>query len=163
MDDIQTTDPSRLARLFPADEPATAHWGRNDLQAVLKHQLAALLTVDLKLDSSDVTRGTKLDSFRDVLRHSSPPLTLLTSIKDFAKTSSHPGGAALPKEIATVLYYVAIVLARTRHGERITTLPDPSMAAGLKWALSQKWLDAEVRELFQNTELLHARSASRQG
>ena len=158
MEEIRSSHPSHLARLFPNGDQTVQSWGSEELGDVLRHQLAAPLAVDLKFDATP-TAGPPLESpgeaplihFRDVLHHPSPPLDLLKRIKEFAKSTEHAGGAALPKEVATVLYYMAIVLARTRHGACITTLTPEAQNFGLDWALQQPWLDPEVRRIFEST------------
>jgi hypothetical protein len=172
-DTILKSHPCHLAKLIQADPETVRGWDRDELADVLRHQLAVPLTVDLKLDpateaealeSSSIDAfpagSAKLTSFGDVLRHPSPPLSLLQLIKDFAKAKGVPGDSPLPREVATVLYYTAIILARVRHGSSITSLPDAGLLAALRWALLQHWLDPQVRELFNTGAALLKKSAA---
>jgi hypothetical protein len=55
----------------------------------------------------------------------------------------------LPPEVATLLYYAAILVARRRHGQRITQLDDNSLRSGVEWSLQQPWVDQRTKSLFQ--------------
>jgi hypothetical protein len=54
----------------------------------------------------------------------------------------------MPKEIAAVLYFAAIVVALRRCGARITRLSDGELRAGVEWVLAQPWIDPATRALF---------------
>jgi hypothetical protein len=131
-----------------------------ELGQVLLHQLSAPLLFDLSsVDASETVLSVTKDksdqpaSFEELFRHPHPPRELLLLVKEFAKTSDQCENSPLPPEIATVLYYAAILSARLRLGERISTLSDESLANGLRWALAQDWL-GPIRDLFAEG-LLH--------
>src|SRR5205823_4989142 len=90
-------------------------------------------------------KAPPLNSFGDLLSHPRPPLELLELTKEFAKTSDTRASSPLPPEVATVLYYAAIVAARLRHGAGITGLGARDLRDGIAWALRQPWLDGRVR------------------
>ena len=81
--------------------------------------------------------------------HPSPPLELLQLAKEFAKSQRYAEEAVFPVEIASVLYYTAIVLARLRLGQRITEMDDARLRQGVQWCLQQPWIDPATRELFE--------------
>jgi hypothetical protein len=115
---------------------------------VLRHQLGAALREDLGRfapASADPTPAT----FGELLHHPDPPLELLEGVRRFAKAQRDQVGSALPEEVAAVLYYAAIVAARLRCRQRLSHLDDDALAAGLRWALGQPWLDDPTRTLLR--------------
>jgi hypothetical protein len=69
--------------------------------------------------------------------------------KDFAKACRISADSPIPREIATVLYFASIAVARLRCGRRITELTDTAVRKGLDWALGQPWLDEATRRLLE--------------
>ena len=137
------------------DEPAT--WAADELAAVLRHQLAAPLEYDLRTlapggektiteMSAKVSSGPRPRNFGDLIRNPSPPLDLLRLMKDFSRAGRDSG--SLPPEVATVLYYAAIVVALLRHGARITELGDVALRKGVEWSIAQGWTGDELRAVF---------------
>ena len=94
-------------------------------------------------------QGLTLKSFGDLLAHPHPPVELLKVTKDFAKACRLSPRGALPKEIATVLYFASIAAAMVRCRRRITGLSDADLADGLRWTLARPWLDAPTRSLIE--------------
>jgi hypothetical protein len=115
-------------------------WDAQELGAVLRHQLAAPLP--------PVAGPAPVDTFDQLLRHPSPPLTLLESVKDFAKAARQNPAAGLPEEVAAVIYFAAIVVANRRCGVRISRLSDEELRSGVEWVLAQPWIAADIRVLF---------------
>src|SRR5262245_41163569 len=146
-------------------------WQPDELAAILQHQLNAQLEFDLGAVSAELPAG--LDAigvgragtlrwavtFRDLLlHHPHPPLPLLERAKRFAKACKSEPGGALPSEVATMLYFACIVVARLRCGDaRISALDDTSLARGLEWAAAQPWIDVETRHLMEEG-IAHLRS-----
>ena len=101
------------------------------------------------------------------VRPSAPPtlLTLLTPastadgaleredlyrlIKKSAKWNHNNAGDTMPPEISKVIYNLAIVLALTECGVRITDLKDANLIKNLRWLLSRSWLDSRLRPVFE--------------
>ena len=162
----------RLAALFALDEQPSGPWDKTDLAALLRHQLAAPVEVDLgtlppdqspKIRSLAGAEGLTLRSFNDLLQHPHPPVALLRMVKDFAKLNRSHRRSALPPEVATVIYYAAIVVAALRCGQAISELEPAQLRKGLDWALSQPWLEDGLRALFEEAQSRLARpSASQQ-
>lgn len=143
-------------RLF---EGADSDWSDRDLADMLTQQLDAPLDQDL-LDTLSVSiepdqarlREESLPpihSLRQLFAHPRPPHRLLTLAKDFAKVSADHPTRPLPRDLARVLYYCAIIIAR-RHGFEITRLDPASFAAGLQWASQLPWLDDMTRGLLRS-------------
>src|SRR5205823_4807313 len=88
-----------------------------------------------------------ISSFRDLLFHPHPPLDLLQVVKEFAKIIPHHADYPIPQEIASVIYFAVIAVARQRCGQRITNLPDERLNDAARWALSQPWIDPDMRQI----------------
>jgi hypothetical protein len=159
-DDLDKTEPPRLAEMLALDGARPGRvWRADDLAAVLRHQLDAPLEFDLGDLSEEYANLAPPGepgslhwrvTFGQLLHHARPPLPLVERAKRFAKACrNHPDGP-LPVEVATVLYFACIVVARLRcdGGPRISALDDPALVEGLCWALAQPWLDQRTRELF---------------
>jgi hypothetical protein len=158
-------DPQSLAGLLSLASASVAQsspdirvaWSVTDLAAIWRHQLAAPLLLDLGSINDDAntavsthTRSApRLESFADLLGHPSPPIELLQLVKQFAKSQRHAGTALFPAEIASLLYYLAIVLAALRLRRRITRMDHSHLRQGVEWCLRQPWIDPATRELFE--------------
>jgi hypothetical protein len=152
--DLESQDPRALARLLNIDERRQGRWTVDELGQVLVHQLSAPLLFDLASITStcpDLTLAKDLGgqpaSFGELFRHPQPPIELLQLVKEFAKTSDQRENCPLPSEVSTVLYYAAILSARLRLNEHISTLSPELLRDGIRWALNQPWL-GPIRELF---------------
>jgi hypothetical protein len=156
-----------MIRLGSAEALAGPVWSEGDLAAILQHQLTSPLAEEMKTmiqgENHAVAQAMKIDrlmqaepaplhSMRDLLLAKAPPLELLVMVKDFAKTSRSRG--ALPAEVASVVYFAAILVARLRHHRSITNLPETSVRKGVQWVLARKWLDGELRKLLEDGERL---------
>ena len=146
------SEPGSLASMLEVGWEAGPTWGERDLAAVLQHQLAAPVVCDLGPAGADATADPRagIRTFGDLLHHPAPPVELLVLAKDFAKASRADPHAALPQEIAAVLYFAAIIVAR-RCGVRISQLSPEEIGAGAEWALAQPWVDPATRSVFDLT------------
>ena len=154
---LENAPAETLAELMNLEADASP-WSPDELVAILRHQLAAPVQFDLtylekkrppSLDTLHSVQGPPIASFRDLFHHPHPPIELLRSTKEFAKTSRSRSEAPLPEEIATLLYLLSIVAAVTRLGRRITKLDDQGLRHALEWALDQPWVDDRTRALLQ--------------
>jgi hypothetical protein len=153
--DPQQSDPSRLAQLFELEDTPHRAWSQEELGAMLSHQLAAPLLLDLERVAPfgpAVPQGSVRPSltFGELLSQSQPSLELLKKTKQFAKASRVRGESALPPEIATLLYFGSIVVARHRLGERISEQSDEALVYGVQWVIDQPWVDEATRGLFRS-------------
>ncbi len=133
-------------------------WRSEELEAVFRHQMTAPVEFDLagfdpvfarRLRMLAGAQGLLVRNFRDLFQHPCPPAALLEAVKDFAKRAAASREEILPKDIARMLYYLAITAALARAGRRITSLKDVEILRGLRWALKQAWLDDESRALLE--------------
>lgn len=161
-DPVYHSAPARLSAMLEPELPLTV-WGPGELAAVLRHQLAAPLEFTPAAAEEPAHRATPLQppgdgtapsvelpqTFGALLLGPEPPLELLVRLKAYAKPFVTTAKAALPREIAAVLYYGAIVRARTRHGQRISELDDASLRYGLEGMLRCDWLDEGTRALIE--------------
>jgi hypothetical protein len=88
-------------------------------------------------------------TFAELLQHARPPVALLERVKFFAKASKIRATGPLPPQVATVLYFASIVVARLRCDARITGLDDDAILKGTQWALAQSWIAHPMRALFE--------------
>jgi hypothetical protein len=131
--------PARLAGLLDVD--GSGGWTAVDAAAALRHQLAIPLLPELaEVPGVEIERirerAAPGATFLELLASCVPDLELLKAVKMWARhvrgVSEHPLGGAP----ATVLYYAAIAAARVRLNERISSLTDAEVHAGVAWALA---------------------------
>jgi hypothetical protein len=156
--DLQRTDPHLLARFLDVDDGPRRLWPHEELGAILRHQLASSVQLDLEtLGSPFWSRLHALPpaqqpgklTFGELFQRADPPLELLSLVKQFAKASRIRGESVLPAEIATVIYLTSIVVARLRCGQRITEQSDEALRYGIQWVIDQPWVDGGTRALFR--------------
>jgi len=147
-----------LARLMQLGIRGRRALQADEMAALLQSQLMAPLRFELGVLDADLLQGTgdaasgagvRLDTFADLLHHPNPPVELLTLTKQFARDQRQEADGPVPPEVATVLYYAAIVAALVRHHERITHLDDVALCYGAQWAIDQPWVDGQTRTLFE--------------
>ena len=150
------SSPKGLAALLNSGSATARLWRPQELAAIFRHQLSATVLVDLgrfdvgtaaKLRGLTESQGLLLKSFSELFQHPTPPVELLTLAKDFAKANMNHPESALPREIATAIYYLSIAAARVRLGERISKLPDADLRRGFSWVCFQDWIDPESKAL----------------
>jgi hypothetical protein len=142
---LQTVHPSRLAMMLTVE--GVDRWRPEEMAAILRHQLSSQLESDLA-GADRAGHGSSPMTFGELLHHVRPPVALLERVKLFAKASKAATGP-LPPQVATVLYFASIVVARLRWDARISSLDDDAIVKGTQWALAQSWLDQPTRTLFQ--------------
>jgi hypothetical protein len=156
---LSTVAPRVLATLMTTESEVGGHgrWRPDELGEILKHQLEAPLLFDLGTTdghtsddpSAPVDSGVPpVSNFGELFLHPRPPLQLLRLTKRFAKTSDRRAANPLPEEVATVLYYAAIVAAQLRHGEQISRVSDSTLREGIAWVLAQDWVTDPLRGVF---------------
>jgi hypothetical protein len=154
---IRESDPARLSRMLDFGS-VECPWQPEDLRAILRHQLTAPIESDLAASDEDVRMAFdsgglpigRPETFNDLLHDPAPPLKLLEMLKAFAKANMLHPESALPREIATILYYSAICAALVRLGRRLSALPAASLMQGIETALDWDWVDPATRELLED-------------
>ncbi len=164
--DIDKTDSRTLSQLLDLDTQESASWTADELSAILAHQLAAPLAVDLKSQAPDIEeqlqqinaeQETPIKTFADLLFHTQAPQSLTALVKEFAKRQSNTG--ALSEEIISLLY-VSAICASLAHGDRsISSLDDATLLANIEQLLTLPWLEAQLRDLLQRTKAQLASSS----
>lgn len=150
------TRPAELALMLTLDPVEANVWQTEDLAAILRDQLSQPLMLDLTPfegmcemdpDARDAAeRG--IHTFNDLLHASQPPVAMLQQTKVFAKMhASHPD-RVLPRDVATVLYFASILVARRSDHHNITGLQDDAIERAIRWTLKQSWIDPRTRQIF---------------
>lgn len=154
-----TTDPRQLSKLIEVEAEAENAWAPEEWTDVFLHQLQAPLATDLIGEDPDIVQHLAasckqhkqpLVTFGDLIRGDKPPLDLLFTLKGFAKKLIGGSETGIPREIATVLYYVSIVLAFRIHKKRISDLDSKSLREGLEWSLCQPWISSDIRRILED-------------
>jgi len=156
--DLSKSNPASLARMMDLDTDTKHDWHPEELGSILRHQLESPLGFDLGNFAPESKEALKaigpsatipLNTFGDLLRHPHPPPAVLKLVKEFAKANRNNPQSTLPPEVATVVYFAAIVAALMRCGQRITALDDQGLREGLEWVLAQPWIDEFFRPPFR--------------
>lgn len=144
----------RPAELLELGLASARPWRPEELAAAWEYHLSAPPRFDLsRLDAAEADevrellaeQGMLLASLRGLLRHPVPPVELLELTRDFATTSLQATDPPLPPDVANVLFHLAVAVALTRGGERISALSDAELLRGLDWSLAQVWVDESSR------------------
>lgn len=132
----------------------TQPWSGDELRAILEHQLATPIAVELEHSETSLDRSieealTSLRSsgchtFQDLLSADSPPIWALRTLKEFAR-ESRVGEGALPREVARVLHVVAILRARQASVTDFTSLDDANVDREAWRCLMFPWLPDAIR------------------
>jgi hypothetical protein len=137
-------DPQQLSKIVDFDD-VESPWQAHEMAAVLRHQLAAPMVFGP--EDGAWGSGRAPATFGELLCRTDPPLPLLKLMKDFARAHTIQPHSPIPREIATVLYYAAILAALVRHGARISGLDDEPLRKGVQAVLLNDWLDESTRTL----------------
>jgi hypothetical protein len=155
---VLDTASGQLAELPDRESDGQRIWAPEELGAILQHQMSTPLRVDLigmeraiaaRVKNLATAQGLLLKSLGDLLHHPNPPIELLKLTKDFAKACRLSPESSLPGEVATVLYFACILVARTRCRQKISALSDEQLQEGIAWVLESPWLDKATRKLFE--------------
>jgi len=122
----------RLATLLSL-QPEEETWQGSDFAAMLNHQLDA-----------SVGGGSHSPTFRDILLATTPERADLLAAKQRAKFLLVQGRT--PRQIAEVLYYLAIARGIVQFDERLTGMSDAHICRGLSMLLDLAWLPPVCRE-----------------
>jgi hypothetical protein len=164
MTGMPDTDPSlknfqrqaaQLAKVMGVDDRVPEAWSESDLSAILNHQLAAPLALEVGAAYKRLLRTSKFvnkadfKTFRDLFNHSDPPVNLLKATKEFFKSHAGESPERRPEQkVAYLLYLASILAVRRRSGTSITKLSDPDLLRAVDWVDSQVWVDIQTRSIF---------------
>ena len=148
----------RLADLMGvAITPDASIWPPRDRAALFAHQMRSPLLLsrwvsgghDATPDASDQNGQDWMITWGELLADPEPSLETLRAAKHFAKSNITTSDPALPRELATVLYYAVIAAGLVRVGRSLTDLDHDSLCAGLRWSAGQQWVDEDVSSLLR--------------
>jgi len=147
-----------LRALLDPSRSETVPWSSSDLRAILEHQLATPLASELdrlaefaqysREQASSIIDGCGCYSFGDLLRDDSPSVSALSMLKDYAKGSLVNEGD-LPRDVARVLYVIAILRGRQAGSGDITSLDETSIERETRRCLTFGWLPNDIRALLR--------------
>jgi hypothetical protein len=149
-----------LSTMLELREDTKHVWNPRELGAILKHQLAAPLTIALGSGlSAEVahelgklgSRQEEVKNLAMLLHHPQPPFELLNLTKRFGKSCWNDPDNPLSREIAIMLYYLSIAVADLRFGRQLSTLGRDELVKGLQWCVQQEWVDEETLGLLNET------------
>jgi hypothetical protein len=169
-------------RMIGSTDPSDASWQSVDLRTVWQHELRVPLVWhmdnrcrgfyhthrlvgrwDLVQIDPAVADGPTPDtpdpdfaSVLDLMEKSAPPITALVRLKDFGLVQAYSPQSFLPREIGTMLYYLAVALALVRLDRRITSDDDSALREGFRWCLRQVWLDGASAAVIRSGLEWHA-------
>jgi hypothetical protein len=122
---------------------------------MLDHQLATPLLVErARLAEiaccsvehiSTLIEGSPCRTFGDLFTCASPHIAIIAIVKDFAKASL-TGEGDLPREVARVLYIMAILCGRLCGPDSMTSLDSASVEREARRCLTYAWLPGTVRQ-----------------
>jgi hypothetical protein len=148
-------DTHRLARLLVDNLETTEKWSKQELGAMLTHQLGASLDPELPAadrhlsdGGASVDHGLTRRTFGEVIFGECTSVRAMRLVKEYAKAHlvfKDP----FPAEISRVLYYGSVLAARRRCGERISSLSDAKCRIGVDWVLKQEWIAAGILDWFR--------------
>ena len=144
--DLSRADAARLSSLWPRGRSVGAGpWLPGELGDILRHQLS----VPLEGGPGAGAHGAVETCGDLLLRQANPAVADLRRLKQWAKPRMTGPDDDMPREVAGVLYFAAILAARLRLGERISEIADERLRQAARWALQLSWLNAEMAALFR--------------
>jgi hypothetical protein len=164
---LMTADPNPIgdpaatsgwAKVLDETEQLRACWLPEELGSILRHQLSAPVQFHASdeptrpppnPDQQSSPSPVPIRTFDELFHHPHPPIELLRRTHQFAKINLSRSGSLLLPEIATLLYYAAIILAQVRWNERITRLDAAALEQGRRWILDQPWVDERTKGIFR--------------
>jgi len=138
----QLNESCRLAEMLDLPRGQRG-WSALELEAILEQQLS-LPATDFGVSPRSPSDGLTLLS----LLTTSPTIPECLQIKQWAKSQASSPAPAIPRDVATALYFAALSAARVTGQARITRLPDRVLAVSLGELLAQSWISTELRRLY---------------
>lgn len=147
----------RYGALMREIKRKTRLWDDSEAGQVLRHQLEAEVATASACEGvgesyaalmQDSGGEHSIKTFRDLLVHPHPPEDLLNLVKQFAKAHLSSGSSPLPREVAQVLYFGAIVSGLLQGYRGVSTLTSGEVRRGAEWAMRLPWIDEDLLRLF---------------
>jgi hypothetical protein len=171
---VHKSTPEQVSKLMRLDETTPEAWQREDLTAMVRHQLSATLEFDLStlnLDANQqeiVTQSGRgparsgLRTFGELFQASRPQVDLLRLSQKFFKQRVAQNVKGSPEQkVAYLFYLLSILVARIRAGVRISKLPDPELVCGIRSVLNRPWVAQPLKELLLDRQKRIAQESSR--
>jgi hypothetical protein len=147
-----------LSAIMDVSQPAMIPWSPNDLRAILEHQLATPLAMEIdrltqcsgcnREEVSQLIEDSKCRTFGEFLAIANPSRKMLAVIKDFAK-SAMSDSEILPRDVARIIYVSVILRGRQIKGRALTTLDADSIEREARRCLSYGWLPESTRDIIR--------------
>lgn len=149
-----------LRALMTPSQPDMVPWLSKDLRAILEHQLTTTLGSELdylveishlsREQVSSILKGIEHRTFGNLLQDISPSIQVMRLIKEFGKASMM-GNGDLPRDVARVLYVLAILRGRQAGVRNISMLDEASLEHEVRRCLTFGWLPDYVRDLLRTS------------
>jgi hypothetical protein len=148
---LQSLSATSLAELLKIGRTQAAVWSPADLAELLQQ----LLTLPLDRafpcgigedPGSAVQHRADATSLRTLLQAPQPSLDLLVAVKECVNRGNESPEQALPREVATAIYFACIARALVASDQFITSLDGAQLHKGLRWVQAQPWVDAAIKE-----------------
>jgi hypothetical protein len=151
-----------IRALMDPSRPDTVPWSSSDLRAMLEHQLAAPLACELLRlaetsrrsfdEVASVVGGLKGATFGQLLENPTPCLEAIELVKDYAKAALRRDGD-LPRDVARVLYVMAILRGRQAGYPAISSLDNVNVKGETRRCLTFGWLPDRVQDFLRSASL----------
>ncbi|MCC5829126.1 MAG: hypothetical protein JJU36_06725 [Phycisphaeraceae bacterium] len=142
--------------------PDTVPWSSSDLRAILEHQLDVSLAQESdRLAESNRQSAEQMASilsrcskstFGSILNDAMPAEDAVELIKNYAKASL-AGDGDLPRDVARVLYVMAILRGRFAGYEGVSSLDESSLDREAQRCLTFGWLPGRVSDLIRTLSM----------
>ena len=133
-----------LATGTPAEPLRKMLAGKLSLDPVMPDSLPALLK-----RPCEELRGAADHTMRDLLLDSKTDLTVIQTLKDYAKKLARRSGAEAKEAAATAIYYAAIASALVFHQHKITQHSYEKLHEAYTDLEQKRWVPRELKGLFK--------------
>lgn len=136
-----------LARLNQTDLPVDVayDWGSESAEDFSDDVIFCSI-LDTKLQEIGVDQpGT----VRDALLSNPGEIDAITAVKNWVNLQRVAQSPTIPRELATGVYYSAIAAALVHCDQRISSLQNPVLAAGINGVAEAEWVHEDLRPLLE--------------
>jgi hypothetical protein len=150
------SDPKSLAGLLALADSQIDPWDEAELAAILQSFLVQPLpSANSKLRPLAANRASHALCPRTVgelLRHPTPPITLLKQVKEQAKADRRSLNPAQPAKVNLAIYYSCIAAALVRCQVSISTLSGQKLGLAFARLAEESWMDRELTILLRQAD-----------